>query len=283
MSAETMSAAPIEGLSPSLLDLPIRQKDGSSTSVIELLTIFDTSHYVAWMSAEQKLRFHAGYGYGREAMLSDLGPDVSPTGHHGATLDHALAIIEREREEGTLMGEIDNEDLAIGLFAIGIHDLGECEHPELLLEPGVTRLIGDIPAGGKTPDDRAAEAAVRHALYRKLYSHVDPDVIERIEAIIAHRDETAVHDLFEGSHQATTLQTTIHAEAALKRYDHMTDAIDPKITTALEGLAIKVRAYHREIIMHSGHYSHLKDMLLATEQPITRHFTTPENAAYHQH
>ncbi len=285
MSVETIPT-PVEILSPSLLDLPIRLKDGSSTTVAELLALFDSSHYAAWMRTEQKFRFHERYGYDREAMLADLGPDVSPTGHHHETLQHAIAIIERERAEGTLMGEISDEDLAVGLFAIGIHDLGECEHPELLLEPGVTRLVGDIPAGNKTPEDRAAEAAVRHALYRKLYSHIDPFVIKRAEAIISHEDDSILHYLFEGAHRASTLQTVIKAKEALFKLDHADDddhPITPERTTALHGIATYVRDKARDDVKQMPWYAHLRKLYNDTEGQVVRHTVTKENLLYHQH
>lgn len=285
MSVETFVHDVEIPISP-YLALPIALKDGSAATVQELLARFETSHYASWMRTEQVLRFQENYGYEREAMLADLGEDVSPTGHHRTTLDQAIAVIERERQDGTLMGEISDEELAIALLAIGLHDTGECEHPELLLEPGVTRLVGDIPAGCKQPEDREAEAAVRHAVNHNLFSDVDPLVMSRVEAIIAHQDDTVLHYLFEGAHRATTLQTIINAKQTLRTLDEGKDnghPVTPERRTALLALATQagIRALGESARM--VWYAHLNELHGEAAQTVTRHVATPGNEHYHRH
>lgn len=267
MSIDTMpKRTDTERIDSPLLSLPIALKNDHSISVDELLDVFRTSVYAEWMTG-QKLRFHRYNGYDREAMLEDLGPDVSPTGHHDTTLAHAIAIIEQERQEGTLLGEIDDAELAVGLFAIGIHDLGECEHKILLDEPGVTRLVGDIPAGCKTNEDREDERSVRLAIYERLYSDVDPAVIARVESIIAHEDHSVLHDLFEAAHRSTTLQTVLNARKALReRYHHPTlDAEgNEKRKAGLKRISVEVAKRSLLEAAKMPWHGHLRELYITT-------------------
>lgn len=285
MSIDTLPTEASEREQSSLLDLPIPLRDGSTATVANLLERWHASIYAEHMREHQALRYPR-QAYDREAKLADLGPDVSPTGHQLETVWQAIDIINRERAEGTLMGVIDDSELAIGLLAYGLHDCGECELEDLLNEPEVTRLVGDIPLGHKTPEDRKEEAGVRQAQYRLSYPDVASHVIERVEAIIAHTDHTALHDLFTGAHDAGTLQVNINAEAALHRLDHLDGGgypIDEARLTALEGIVGEVRQRSHRDTKRVLWYSHLRELLDKTSRPITRHPITDKNKLYHQH
>lgn len=285
MSIDTSPArTPEHAPSAPLLDLPVTLIDGSSVSVGTLLDRYYTSPFATYMQTQQKLRFSTDYGYDPDAMLSDIGPDVCPVGHQKETVRHALTIIEREQADGSLLGVFDDEELATALLAFGIHDCGECEDPALYLEPDIKRLVGDIPAGKKTSADREAEAAVRGVVYRTVFADVDPRIIGRVEEIIAHTDTTVYHDLFLASHEAQTLDTVVHAEDTLYNLDHFVDggfAIDDARMTGVLGMARRVRERARDEASQRAYYGHLRDLLVETASPRTRHHLNHSNQPYH--
>ncbi len=155
---------------------------------------------------DQPLRYSANFGYEREDMHYDLGHDLCPIGHQVELPYHVAKIIEAEHREGSVFGSLSEKEIGILMFTSLLHDIGEATHPAITAAGLVT--VGDIPAGCKTPEDREHEAAIRQYLWETIFDDVDPQIIERTEAIIAHRDKTHLHDLFEAGHLAQTLETS---------------------------------------------------------------------------
>jgi hypothetical protein len=138
-------------------------------------------------------------------MVEDLGTDVLPLEHQMGTGEFAAYLIYRE---STGQQRFTEEETALILFASLIHDMGETMHPDIRDEVG--RVVGDIPYGRKTDDDRQAESAVRYALYRRLYPDVPPATIVVVEGIIMH-EPSRLHDVFEAAHCLQALDTGIRA------------------------------------------------------------------------
>ncbi len=205
---EMILPEPAERTHP-LLSLPVPMCDGSRLPARQLADRAHDSTYGRFMRDEQPLRFAQRFAYGdRQTMLDELGDDLCPIGHQQELGWHLAQLIEKQRLFDPTF-ELSDEDAAVLMFTCLIHDMGEMTHDDVLRVTGA--VVGDIPAGKKTPEDRMVEKNVRLFLYDTFYPDVDPDVIARTEAIIAHEDTTLLHDLFEAAHEAQTLETTLRA------------------------------------------------------------------------
>jgi len=240
---------------PPIVFLDIPMADGSMMSVHELRERFFTSEYGVHMYT-QELRYAGRYGYDREMMKQDLGEDVCPVGHQYEVTEHLQHTLDSEEAAGSLV-QLSDEEKAIVAFACSIHDIGECEHSDLAAA-GIT-TVGDIPAGNKTDADRINEAAVRQFFYARFYDDVDPAIIERVEAIIAHRDDTILHELFEVAHEIQTLDTVARAEKALRA-----PYLESTQLTALAGLVHGVPKFHESKLASLEYFTVIKNALAAS-------------------
>lgn len=234
------------------LELPVR--DGSSVSVHELRQRFFQSDFGIHMF-DQPLRFSQRYGYERRQMRADLGGDVCPVGHQYELAYHLQQLLDEEEASGSILQLTDEEKATLAL-ACSIHDFGECEHP--VLEGAGLITVGDIPAGGKTEIDRANETDVRKFFYELFYYDVDPMIIERVEAIIAHKDKSLLHELFEAAHELQTLDTVHQAERALAA-----DEIEEARLFALLGMVTVVKPDHRKKLKRFSHFVSVQKVLAA--------------------
>ncbi len=237
---------------PPIVHLELTTRDGSSVSAHELRERFFMSEYGSHMYG-QNLRYSERYGYDRTLMRQDLGEDVCPVGHQYELTSHLQMILDSEQEVGSLF-QLTAHEQALLAFTCAIHDIGECEHPDLIAA-GLTP-VGDIPAGNKTETDRANESAVRKFFYDKFYSDVDPAVIERIEAIIAHKDTSLLHEVFEAAHELQTLDTVARAEKALRTPD-----ITETQLLALSSLVNSVPSFHRTKLKGLEYFSAIRTVL----------------------
>lgn len=158
--------------------------------------------------ARQDLRFAAHFGYEPRVMFAELGPDVHPLKHNLLTYMHVVDLIsQQQKSTGQLL---PTEEKTVALIAAGIHDMGESMHPSLIEEAG--GVVGDIPYGEKTDEDRAVEAAVRNILWGKYLSDLPQSLIARVEGVISHDDEhTLAHELYETGHNLGSYRTGIAA------------------------------------------------------------------------
>jgi hypothetical protein len=192
-----------------LMDIPLQLKDGSSDSVLNLAgRAFKSNEFGLHMNT-QPYRFSERYGYEPERSLDELGADIHPVGHQYELGYHLANILEVDAER---LGLTQN-DIAIVMLAALIHDMGETTHPHVKTHCG--NVVGDIAFGLKTDKDRLAEAGIREYLYNGLLADVPFSTKQRVEAIISHKDETILHDLFEAAHELQTYETTRRASAAL--------------------------------------------------------------------
>lgn len=187
-----------------LLESPVATINGQVGADVLWARYFSSAYGIAMN--EQPYRF-PHFASDRGNMVSDSGIDVLPREHQMQTGMFVAWILDREVAiTGTY--PIAPKDIGKVMLTAFVHDIGEITHPDILAEVGA--VVGDIPFGHKTDEDRRVEAAVRKAMYRRLYPDVLPDEIQRIEAIIAHQDDTTMHDLFEAAHCVQALNTAIH-------------------------------------------------------------------------
>lgn len=197
------------------MESPVLMADGSTLPALELAARFNDSEYGQSMP-DQPLRYEGRFKYEREDMRSDLGHDLCPIGHQMELPYHTGRLIDVERLDGTSYGELPEELLGTLVLTEMLHDCGESMHPRILELVG--EVIGDVPAGQKTDHHRAVEAAVRSVIFAELFSDVHPDVMSQTEAVISHKDDGMLHDLFEASHAIQTVETSNYAHYRLNDY-----------------------------------------------------------------
>lgn len=253
-----------------LMSSPIPMVDGSYEPADQLASRAHDSVYGQHMRDEQPLRFAQRYDYAdRSTMLDELGADLCPIGHQKELGWHMAQVIEKQRLFDPTFSLNDGE-AAILMFTCQIHDMGEMTHEEVLAVTGA--VVGDIPAGKKTPQDRVVEKNVRTFLYDTFYPDVDPAVIERAEAIIAHEDDTSLHELFEAAHEAQTLETTLRARDISEElgwfdaHDIMplVDNSNGRARAAL-GMGRLVLRDHMSKFEYFDNYHHMAELLVQVE------------------
>jgi hypothetical protein len=161
--------------------------------------------------AEQPLRYTAGFGgYDRPQMLRDLGPDVHPLGHMRATHNMLKALMTA----GDITREWSTLDLLAAHATAQLHDIGECTHQTLAIE--CNGVVGDIHHAHKTPEQRAAEARVRNAIYQRM--SLPEDLLARMEGLIWHHEESPVHDALEAAHNLGAYRVGVQAGRVALRH-----------------------------------------------------------------
>lgn len=252
-----------------LLELPIALRNGESASVRSLLDEFYGSMFGEYMRTKQPLRFPRE-AYDRELSLADSGTDLCPIGHQMHTVRHLSILIEQERADGTLLA-LDDRSTAVLLLAGGLHDMGECQHPELLWYTDY--LPGDKPSGTKEPEDVEAEAAVRRLFYNTIFRHVDPSVIEEIEALISHanKDTSLLHDYLHAARSAQTLRTAMNAQKAYANAERQPRTeVDETRLLALKAMSTEVFANSQKEVEKAVSFPHLMMLLEASKRPPAR-------------
>ncbi len=177
--------------------------DLSSTMPPEMwLEQYAASEYGQY-HAQQPLRY-SRWSYDREQMLAELGPDVHPLEH--------MAVAER-----TLRGlrQFDASDRwspsesYISSVQALTHELGECAHPALIEICG--KVVGDIPYGQKTDEDRRAEAKVWRTMFTTHYPEAPDYLADRLEALVTHQEDSYTHHALEVAHSTGFLRTGLRA------------------------------------------------------------------------
>jgi hypothetical protein len=249
-----------------LMSGAVRMLDGSTHPADALAARAHDSDFGRHMREEQPLRYTGRYGYGdRATMLNDFGADLCPIGHQQELGWHMAQVIDKQRRLDPTF-ELSDDDAATLMFTCLIHDMGEMTHDDVLEATGA--VVGDIPAGSKTPEDRLAEQNVRFFLYDTFYGDVDPTVMARAEAIIAHQDDTLLHELFEAAHEAQTLETALRGREVSEQLGwHDGHDVMPLIDNS-EGRAWAALAMARIVVANHlskfeeyGHYHHMAELL----------------------
>jgi hypothetical protein len=147
--------------------------------------------------------------------------------------------------------DLSDEEAGLLVFTGSIHDIGESMHP--VIEAAVGSTVGDIPAGEKTTENRRVEKAVREFIYENVLPDVAPKVIERAEAIIAHQDDTILHEIFEVAHNMQSHVTAARARIVYER--QMARVLDAQKTCSEPIDVVAMRALsrlHQEVVKTVG-------------------------------
>lgn len=197
----------------SLLEAPVATENGP-VMAIELAERYFRSPYATYMDTDQPLRFADPFGYDRQHMIEDFGTDVLPVGHQRLTGEYTAWVLQRQYD---LTGRFPVDESEIGLVVLGgfLHDSGETKHPEVLAHTGA--VCGDIPYGKKTDGHRAIEVAVRKFVWSRTIPDVDPEVVRRMEAMVAHTENSRAHDTYETAHSLQTFNTGLLAGRSVLR------------------------------------------------------------------
>lgn len=228
---------------------------GTEHRFSELFERYKTSIYGIF-HAEQDPRFSNKYRWDYSQMLLDLGDDVHPVHHMSHTeerivrplLDHQL----RGSEDGRQALE-PGQIIAVRLAAL-VHDMGECEHPELKEVFGET--VGDVYYAAKTDEHENAEARIRAYFYGKLYGDVPTELLRVAEEIV--RNPGASHEgrAFKVAEHIGYFTTGILAGVtAIELKDHgVTDEAEQRFRE-LSRLGLDVSArWHPVLQEHGEHF-----------------------------
>lgn len=175
----------------------------------DFFDVYAQSEYGIYQRGQQ-LRYEVAFGcYDREQMVLDLGDDVDP-------VDHMLATERTFVELMQLVKGASPEDIHIGRLAALVHDIGECMHPSLVKKCGA--VVGDIPHGKKTPEQRAAEMNVWDTLMSECHGKrlSESDTLQ-MRQIVTHEAKKELGEPFDAAHDTNSLRVGLRAgELALQ-------------------------------------------------------------------
>lgn len=179
---------------------------GDRQEYLTLFSAYANSEY-GRHHREQPLRYEAAFGcYERPGMLRDLGRDVHPLGHMPAT-EQAFVDLMKQRYSPSFM------DVHTGRVVAMVHDMGECTHPQIIQQVGA--VVGDIPQGEKTEQQRATEMDVWDFLADRLLRGRLPDAqLDRVRRLVFHQegsDRFDLHAALEAAHDTNTLRVGLRA------------------------------------------------------------------------
>jgi hypothetical protein len=189
---------------------------------LDVHDLYADSEYGAF-HAQQELRFSKVYPYESDAMLADLGDDVHPVRH----MTHTESEICQPfmTSQNTAVGNQQKfklEQIAAMRLGTLLHDIGECEHPEIVETVG--HIVGDVPYLERTQNDSDLEVPIRLFFYDTLLSDVPKQVIEKAEAVISGTDNEFMQQAFNTVERIGYFQTAMMAgETALGILEHNPD------------------------------------------------------------
>jgi len=220
-----------------ILDVQLLTKQGFRNPG-QIAAQFYGHEYGSYLAA-QPPRFSTRYGYDHGRMLTDLGPDADPIGHQMLTAAYIGLVIGYERQR-TGQLPVAKSDVALLRLAGHIHDMGESMHPWLKAKVG--SVLGDIPFGLKTDEQRALESRVRQVEYAELFANLTDETIRRLEAIISHSETSTLHDIYELAHLCQAFDTAREAGKLAVRRANETHETAPAEARILHNLSVQVQA-----------------------------------------
>ena len=140
--------------------------------------------------------------------------DFHPVGHMVRT---SVVLHETLRLADDSRFELPRFAKYLTRCAMALHDIGENEHPGVLVETGT--IVGDISAAeGKTDANRAQERIIFESIMREEFAeYFDSEMIEIMSALVGHRihelspDYVAAHSVQEIAHNLNSAKTGIFA------------------------------------------------------------------------
>lgn len=228
--------------------------------------------------ATQPVRYSQVYAYGRELMLQDLGDDVHPVCHMPYTeAEIVRPLIAAQNTNGH--ERFDTEQIMALRVAALLHDIGECEHPEIHQNTG--RKVGDVVWSLKTELDGASETLIRQYIYGKLYGDIPAWVLGAADDIIDNKAGSLPREAFNTAERLGYYKTGLRAgEVALRLYERRTEKDELRFTQ-LGRLAIEVTNNHRQFLQErSERFPHLDEVLKTTEYLDDRIHSKLDSAVY---
>lgn len=141
------------------------------------------------------------------------GFDFHPIGHM------ARVSVELDRLLIGLRGDTARKSTSFEQHVMrhtaALHDIGETEHPALIVHLGA--VLGDIGADkGKSDDDRMLERIILKTSLDKVFPQYSPDFREAVEYMASHdidgqtEEFVACHALLEIAHELNRTETALH-------------------------------------------------------------------------
>ena len=206
--------------------------NGESISLRDVVQSFYSSVYGHHFS-DQPHRYAKRYRLSTKEARKYLGSDASPAGHQVVLSERYIPLVVEQAG----IPPVDDEDMTLLQFVAAFHDIGESTHP-YLAEAGFT-LVGDIPTGDKTDEDRENERLIRlHFWSLPPFNNLDKTFLERAETIIAHEPkegDKALHELFELAHHIQAFDTAMTARYAVLHFPELRET--PATLRSLRKLA----------------------------------------------
>lgn len=213
----------------------------------------------------QPLRFpREVHHFDRNKKLELIGMDVDPLLHQfEAGLFTARILKHQQDTTGNLPLHHDGTpmvaaEVGISMLTPFVHDMGEVT--EKSIEEKVGRVVGDIPFGKKTDQNREDEANVRIEVFSRVLPDVSPETLRRMETLIYHREDSVLHDLFEATHIVQSFNTAYLAEKA-SRVEQ-----DPIIQEKLLNIRNDIRNDIHDkttdaILEYAGQFTYVKEFI----------------------
>jgi hypothetical protein len=152
----------------------------------------------------QPLRYGRFGDYGRSAIVADLGDDLDPVLHMPVTEATFLRLASDEGDE------ISPRDVYEGGLTLISHDIGENTHDRFVTQFG--SVVGDIPQGCKTDEDRRVEGLIWDDLFAKYFGVALPaNRHQRIKELVTHQEDSDLHHALEAAHDTNSLRVGLRA------------------------------------------------------------------------
>ncbi len=163
--------------------------------------------------AQQPPRYVVDFGYDAEnnyrQMHTDFGFYVHPVDHMQsvAVATQKLFFGEYQQNKLDILAKwLPPTDFPVVRFSGPVHDVGE--NADSAIREAVGAVVGDIPHGRKTPEDRRVEALIRQLILRKLYADLPEHLLSRSESLISHSEDSPAHDTALWGHDLEALETS---------------------------------------------------------------------------
>jgi hypothetical protein len=272
MKTSEAALAPWANLEALAVDYRFPYEVAGPSPYIGYLALFDryADSELGEYHAGQVPRFIADFGYDEEhgyaQMVRDLGFNAHARDHMQSASKATDALFIREYSVGglsTLAQWLPEQDIPVVRLVNPLHDVGENASP--LIAEAVGGVIGDIAHGRKQPHHKQLESKIRRAIFTMFYSDLPEWIMERVEAIASHSEDSPAHQTYVWGHDLEANQAAnMAANRALTvlgqdgPYDHRFDM--------LVKLAFQVGGRTRqELAPAAKYYSYIGDVLRRNE------------------
>jgi len=232
------------------------------------LSLFDryADSGIGEVHCKQVPRFVADFGYDEEnnyqQMVKDLGFNAHPRDHmqSASVATNALFLRAYAADELVeLTRWLPMSDIPVVRLVNPLHDVGENASPTLANIVG--GVIGDIAHGKKTARDKLIESQIRKVIFDKFYSDLPADILQRVEDICSHAEDSPAHQTYVWGHELEALQTAMLAANHVQRVDIANTPRDYRYLQ-LKKLASEVgNRTIEELQPATTHFSYIRDVL----------------------